>query len=232
MTRYLEGGLLKSLAVDWLTGTLEASITTPASEAPYVLRFSGLDRLVVPRRGEWRGERGIAGIHGPFRLEHDRQHLRVEMLSGGVIEIDYVAHEFDPALELPQAGASPAPSDEPAHPAVPDLHDAPLRDMRLSWPNATAELHVGPLISTSASDFGAAHVALKFTGVRRFIYPRQLPWDYFNPDVLSVLGPVRVENGAWHLRLAMQDGDVIEVDYGSMTASRLSPEDDSSALPR
>ena len=61
-------------------------------------------------------------------------------------------------------------------------------------------------------------MALRFQGVRRFIYSRRLPWDYFNPDILAVLGPTRVEADAWHLRLAMQDGDVIELDYAAMMA--------------
>ncbi|HOZ09121.1 MAG TPA: hypothetical protein PKW75_12625 [candidate division Zixibacteria bacterium] len=221
-TADLQGGVLKSLVVDWLAGTAEISIDhTPSPEQikQLVLRFSGLARLVVPREGEWRGEMGIARIHGPITLEHDRQHLRIEMQSGDVIELDYVSLVAEPASDFAQPSASPEPEHPNHHPEIPDLHDAPLRDVRLCWSEGTAEILIGPLISTSSAAFGAEYVALRFQGLRRFIYPRRLPWDYFNPDILVVLGPARVEGDAWHLRLAMQNGDVIEIDYGSMVAA-------------
>ena len=205
----LQGGVLKSLLVDWLAGTAEIRVEHMPSSAQVkslILRFGGLARLVVPREGQWRGEMGVARIH-----------LRIEMQSGDVIELDYVSLEAEPATGL----ARPSVSPEPDHPEFPDLHDAPLRDVRLCWSAGTAEILVGPLIWTSASAFGAEYVALRFQGVRRFLYPRRLPWDYFNPDILAVLGPARVEAGAWHLRLAMQDGDVIELDYGSMVAASI-----------
>jgi hypothetical protein len=218
----LQGGVLKSLLVDWLAGTAEIRIDhTPGPEQTggFILRFSGLARLVVPREGQWRGEMGVARLHGPITLEHDRQHLRIEMQSGDVVELDYVSLEVEPPDALAQPCALPEAAGPHPHPEIPDLHDAPLRDVRLCWSEGTAELLVGPLISTSSSVFGAEYVALRFQGLRRFIYPRRLPWDYFNPDILAVLGPARVEGDAWHLRLAMQDGDVVEIDYGSMVAA-------------
>lgn len=215
----LEGGVLKRLLVDWLAGTAELRIEhgpSPERTEGLVLRFGGLARLVVPREGQWRGEMGVARIHGPVTLEHDRQHLRLEMQSGDVLELDYVSHEVEPPDAFTRDPASPTAANPAPHPALPDLHDAPLRDVRLCWSEGTAEVLVGPLISTSSAEFGAEYVVLRFQGLRRFIYPRRLPWDYFNPDILAVLGPARVEGDAWHLRLAMQDGDVIEVDYASM----------------
>lgn len=217
----LQGGVLTRLLVDWLAGTAEISIDhTPnsAQAKPLILRFGGLARLVVPREGQWRGAMGVARIHGPITLEHDRQHLRIEMQSGDVIELDFVSLEAEPATDLAQPSVPPEPEHPHSHPEIPDLHDAPLRDVRLCWSEGTAEILVGPLSWTSASAFGAEYVALRFQGLRRFIYPRRLPWDYFNPDILAVLGPARVEGDAWHLRLAMQDGDVIEVDYATMEA--------------
>lgn len=216
-----QGGVLTGLLMDWLAGTAEIRIDhTPSPEQTrrLVLRFSGLARLVVPREGQWRGEMGVARLHGPITLEPDRQHLRIEMLSGDIIELDYVSLEAEPADAFAQHSPSLEVKDPDPHPEIPDLHDAPLRDVRLCWAEGTAEVLVGPLISTSSAVFGAEYVALRFQGLRRFIYPRRLPWDYFNPDILGVLGPARVEGDAWHLRLAMQDGDVIEVDYGSMLA--------------
>lgn len=218
-TADLQGGVLRSLVVDWLAGTAEISIDhTPSPEQikRLVLRFSGLARLVFAREGEWRGEMGIARIHGPMTLEDDRQHLRVEMRSGDVVELDYVSLVAEPADDFAQPSVSPEPEHPNHHPEIPDLHDAPLRDVRLCWSDGTAEVIVGPLIWSAASAFGAEYVALRFQGLRRFIYPRRLPWDYFNPDILAVLGPARVEGDAWHLRLAMQDGDVIEIDYAAM----------------
>ena len=218
----IQGGVLKSLLVDWPAGTAEIRIDhTPIREQDQqlVLRINGLARLIVPREGQWRGEMGIARIYGPIRLEHDRQHLRIAMKSGDIIELDYLSHEVEPTDAFPQHIASPTAGGEDPHPEIPDLHDAPLRDVRLCWAEGTAEILVGPLISTSSSAFGAEYVALRFQGLRRLIYPRRLPWDYFNPDILAVLGPARIEGDAWHLRLAIQDGDVIEVDYGSMIAS-------------
>lgn len=220
-TADIRGGVLKSLVVDWIAGTAEIAIDhTPSPEQikRLALRFSGLARLIVPREGEWRGEMGIARIHGPITLEDDRQHLRVEMRSGDVIELDYVSLVAEPANDFAQPSVSPEPEHPNNHPEIPDLHDAPLRDVRLCWSEGTAEVIVGPLIWSAVSAFGAEHVALRFQGLRRFIYPRRLPWDYFNPDILAVLGPARVEGDAWHLRLAMQDGDVIEIDYASMMA--------------
>jgi len=217
----LRGGVLKSILVDWFAGTAELCIDherSPGQTDELVLRFSGLARLIVPREGQWRGEMGVVRIHRPITLEHDRQHLRIEMQSGDVIELDYVSHEVEPPDALAQHRASPEAEGPAPHPEIPDLHDAPLRDVRLCWSEGTADVLVGPLISTSSSVFGAEYVALRFQGLRRFIYPRRLPWDYFNPDILAVLGPARVEGDSWHLRLAMQDGDVIEVDYGSMVA--------------
>ncbi len=217
----LQGGLLKSLLVDWLAGTAELRIDhapSPGQTEGLVLRVSGLARLLVPREGEWRGEMGVARIHGPITLEHDRQHLRIAMQSGDVIELDYVTHEVEPPDAFTRHSASPKSEGPDPHPEIPNLHDARLRDVRLCWAEGTADVLVGPLISTSSAVFGAEYVALRFQGLRRFICPRRLPWDYFNPDILAVLGPARVEGDAWHLRLAMQDGDVIEVDYGSMVA--------------
>lgn len=216
----LQGGVLKSILVDWLAGTAEIRIAhepSPGRTEELVLRFNGLARLIFPREGQWRGEIGLARIHGPMLLEHDRQHLRIEMGSGDVIELDYVSQE----VETPFARhrASPKVKDPNPHPEIPDLHDAPLRDVRLSWADGTAEILVGPLLSTSSAIFGAEYVALRFQGLRRFICPRRLPWDYFNPDILAVLGPAKVEGDAWHLRLAMQDGDVIEIDYLSLVAA-------------
>lgn len=223
-TADLRGGVLKSLVVDWIAGTAEIAIDhTPSPEQikRLALRFSGLARLIVPREGEWRGEMGVARIHGPITLEDDRQHLRIEMRSGDVIELDYVSVVAEPANDFAQPSVSPEPERPNHHPEIPDLHDAPLRDIRLCWSDGTAEVIVGPLIWSAASAFGAEYVALRFQGLRRFNYPRRLPWDYFNPDILAVLGPARVEGDAWHLRLAMQDGDVIEIDYASMVAAPL-----------
>lgn len=220
-TTDIAGGSLKSLLVDWPAGTAEICIGyTPRQEQEtrLTLRISGLSRLVVPREGQWRGEMGIAQIHGPVSLEHDRQHLRIAMKSGDVIELDYLSHEVEPADTCTQHIASSRATGAAPHPEIPDLHDAPLRDVRLCWAEGTADVIVGPLISTSSLAFGAEYVSLHFQSLRRFIFPRRLPWDYFNPDILAVLGPIRIEGDAWHLRLAMQDGDVIEVDYGSMTA--------------
>lgn len=226
----LQGGLLRSLIVDWLAGTAEISIDhtpSPPQVRPLILRFGGLARLVVPREGQWRGEMGVARIHGPITLEHDRQHLRLEMQSGDVIELDYVSLVAEPPDALAQHSASPDAEDPAPHPEIPNLHDAPLRDVRLCWSEGTADVLVGPLISTSSAAFGAEYVSLRFQGLRRFIYPRRLPWDYFNPDILAVLGPARIEGDAWHLRLAMQDGDVIEIDYDSVRAVSIADE----ALP-
>ncbi len=116
-TADLQGGVLKSLVVDWLAGTAEISIDhTPSPEQikRLALRFSGLARLIVPREGEWRGEMGVARIYGPITLEHDRQHLRIEMQSGDVIELDYVSLVAEPATDFAQPSVSP----EPEHPII------------------------------------------------------------------------------------------------------------------
>jgi hypothetical protein len=218
----LQDGVLKSVLVDWLAGTAEISIDhtpSPAQVKPLILRFGGLARLVVPREGQWRGEMGVARIHGPITLEHDRQHFRIEMQSGDVIELDYLSLVVEPPGDFAELSVSLEPGHPSSHPEIPDLHDATLRDVRLLWSEGTAEFLVGPLISTSSAAFGAEYVALRFQGLRRFTYPRRLPWDYFNPDILAVLGPAKVEGDAWHLRLAMQDGDVIEIDYLSLVAA-------------
>ena len=220
-TADIRGGVLKSLVVDWIAGTAEIAIDhTPSPEQikRLALRFSGLARLVVPREGQWRGEMAMARIYGPITLEHDRQHLRIEMQSGDIIELDYLSLVAEPPGDFAELSVSLEPGHPSSHPEMPDLHDAPLQDVRLIWSEGTAEILVGPLTSTSSAVFGAEYVALRFQGLRRFIYPRRLPWDYFNPDILAVLGPARVEGDAWHLRLAMQDGDVIEIDYVSVMA--------------
>ena len=225
----LRGGELENISVNWGSGTVELSVVQPSKPGHrFTLRFIGFDHLKVPRHGSWRGAMNIAHVHGPMDIDRDQQHLCIEMQSGDVIELDYRTHEFTPSL-------SPAPETTtvtPPHPELPYLHDAPLRDVHLSWPEGTAALTFGPLYWRSAAEFGAEYVTFTFAGVRRIVFPRRLPWDYFNPDVLHVLGPVRVEADAWHLRLFMQDGDVIELDYQSRVVTPTTIADDSRAPSR
>lgn len=214
----LQGGALTGLTVDWLAGNAEMTIAQPPGAQPprtFTIRFNGLDRLIVPRQNEWRGEMGIADAFGPIALDGKLQHFRLQMQSGDIIEIDFVTYECHPALQLEP------PVAPPSHPEIPDVHDAQLRDVALRWSESTAEILIGPLFSETASAFGAAYVVLRFEGLRRFIYPQRRPWDYFNSDVLSILGPVRVEQDSWHLRIVMQEGDIIEIDYGSLTVGKL-----------
>ena len=94
----LQGGVLKSLLVDWLAGTAEIRVEHMPSSAQVkslILRFGGLARLVVPREGQWRGEMGVARIH-----------LRIEMQSGDVIELDYGSMVAASITEAPLPGPS------------------------------------------------------------------------------------------------------------------------------
>lgn len=64
---------------------------------------------------------------------------------------------------------------------------------------------------------------LRFRGVQRLIYPRRTPWDYSSVDILELWGPVKVSEDLWYLRLYMQDGNQIEVDYASVDVELVGP---------
>lgn len=223
----LHGASLASVTLSWEDGTAELLVKPPPGHGGELrLRFTSVSRMLLPRQGQWRQEEGIEAVHGPFALDKETSHVRIAMKSGDVIELDYGS------LDLVRDSIS-AITAEPLgeHPQLPHLHDAPLLDLRLRWREGTAELLAGPVLHTVQSSLGSSHVRLRFGGVQRLRCPRAMPWGYFSADIGELVGPVRISGDLWYLRVQMQGGDVIELDYQTVEVERATSTDPTISPP-
>lgn len=214
----LFGAQLGRVTFNWSDGSAQVEVVLAESAQPpkLCLHFRDVERLIVPRQNAWRETMSIKRVHGPFAIDRDVEHLRIEMQSEDVIEFDYRVLEMERSGVLARIAILGEEGERPSkHAKIPHLHDVTLMDLKLHWETGVGELVVGPMRWDEASQSAVEYLALRFSGVRRLVCPRRLPWDYFSTTVLETLGPIRVDGGAWHLRLFMQDGDVIEIDYES-----------------
>lgn len=211
----LAGATLADLTFCWQDARAEMvvypSSSLAAPSGALHLRFSEIKRLIAPRSTKSPEPATIRGISGPCRLDDETTHLRLELTSGDLLELDFRSLDLVPSIGVP-AQEEPLPE----HPALPHLHDAQLVDLRLSPEQQTAELVAGPVLWLVQKSQGGSHVRLHFRRVVRVIYPRRTPWDYASTSILELRGPVKLAESVWHLRLVMQDGNELEFDYEAM----------------
>lgn len=225
--RDFAGAHLVSATYSWPDGAVVIRLrSSPESGVgeDHHLYFSEVSRLLIPREGQWRELDGLESVQGPYQLDDKTKHIRFVMRNRDIIELDYGQ------LELSRVNDDGIASPAQGHSTLPGLHDVSLCEIRLSWSDGVAEILVGPLMETEQQSFGASHARLRFRGVTRLLCPRRVPWDTFTADILDVGGPLQLSPTLWHIRIRLQDGDVIELDYESAEVERApAPESASSS---
>lgn len=216
-----EGATLAQFTYSWRDAQVDLlvePVTTAGDTLEAVrVRGSGVTRIIGSSECNLRGRASIQRCAGPLQLDEETIHLRLELSNGDVVELDVESLELLPAMvTVPVARPEPVP--------LPHLHDAGLRKIELRPEEATAELVIGPVLWHVRETLGASHVRLRFRGVQRVVYPRRTPWDYSSTSILKLRGPVWLGEAMWHVRVVMQDGNEVELDYASVDVDPFEPD--------